>query len=76
MVATDARTHIGIFCGQMTQMNVGSSFPSTQEDPMYLSGAGDDGLYDGDIYFANSGNNEVMGVHIGSNWQFITFTPA
>ena len=74
MSQTDVRTHIDIFYGQMTQMNTGSAFPTTQQDPMYLVG-NDDGLNDGDIYFAATNGNDVLGIHIGGGWSLIAFSP-
>jgi len=72
MANTAPKTHIDIFDGQLMQVETGTSFPTTREDPMYLIGANDDGLDDGDIFFNTA--SEVLGIRIGSNWQYIEFT--
>ena len=68
-----ALTHIPIHTGKADQFEVGTSFPTSREDPMYIDGL-DDGLNDGDMYYLS--NHQAMGVRIGSSWLFIQFVTA
>lgn len=67
------KTHIALFKGQSDQFEVGTDFPASREEAMYIVGT-DDGLDDGDTYFALTG--AVLGVRIGGSWQLISFVPA
>lgn len=64
-------THLEIFTGLANQFEVGTSFPTTREDPMYIVG-NDDGLDDGDAYYISSG--QVLGVRIAGTWVYVPFT--
>ncbi len=70
-MAQEPKTHLGIVNGQMTQMGIDTSFPTTREDPIYIVG-NDDGLDDGEIFYNST--NGVLGIHQGGVWLFIEFT--
>lgn len=64
-------THIAIFKGYAEKVPTGTTNPTTRENSEYLVDLDVD-LQDGDWYYNTDSN--VLGVLIGSTWNFIEFT--